>query len=137
MIDRALDEAQRLPLCVSSNVATRLHPVSQETTTKTMTNTLNKSVDEILAFQAVLAESCSGSTVNDLIMMSIIGRSVDGVRPSEIAKIIRTSNANVTGRLDRLEKRGLAQRSARKGDRRCIPAKLTPRGREVLLSLES
>jgi DNA-binding MarR family transcriptional regulator len=96
---------------------------------------LHHTVDAMLRLHGVLVERFSVGTVNDLMMLSIIGRSPDGIRPSEIARTIRTSNANVTGRLDRLEKRGWIQRSARKGDRRCIPAMLSKEGQRLIQSL--
>lgn len=51
--------------------------------------------------------------------------------PSQIAKYIMVNSSTVTGIIDRLEQKGLAQRSRISTDRRVITVTLTDKGREL------
>jgi MarR family transcriptional regulator, organic hydroperoxide resistance regulator len=50
---------------------------------------------------------------------------------SEVAEALRCDNSNVTGIVDNLEEKGLAQRRASEEDRRVKLIELTPEGRRV------
>ncbi len=52
----------------------------------------------------------------------------DGLRMSHISGLLRVSNGNVTGIVDRLEGEGLAERCPVPGDRRAFSVRLTPSG---------
>lgn len=55
-----------------------------------------------------------------------------GLSPTHLFKGLMLSSAGITGRLDRLEERGLARRSRHPNDRRGILVELTEEGRRVL-----
>ncbi len=63
-------------------------------------------------------------------VMSALSRAPDGLRMSEISALLRVSNGNVTGIVDKLTEEGLAQRIAVPGDRRATLVRLTPQGAE-------
>jgi DNA-binding MarR family transcriptional regulator len=55
---------------------------------------------------------------------------LDGPRGmADLAKLLRVEKAALTGLMDRIERRGLAQRTARPGDRRSLQVTLTNLGR--------
>ena len=62
-------------------------------------------------------------------VMSALSRFPDGLKMSEISDLLRVSNGNVTGIVDRLADEGMAVRVAVRGDRRASRVRLTPRGR--------
>jgi DNA-binding MarR family transcriptional regulator len=53
----------------------------------------------------------------------------------ELAQQMHCDNSNITGLVDRLEERGLAERRAAEGDRRVKLVALTERGREIRAEL--
>lgn len=61
-------------------------------------------------------------------VMSALSRSPDGLKMSQISEMLRVSNGNVTGIVDRLTDEGLALRVAVPGDRRASLVRLTPKG---------
>jgi DNA-binding MarR family transcriptional regulator len=62
----------------------------------------------------------------------IVLRFLDEPRPmGELAALMRCDNSNMTGIVDRLEERGLVERTAAERDRRVKLIALTERGREV------
>ncbi len=63
-------------------------------------------------------------------VMSALARAPEGLRMSEISSLLRVSNGNVTGIVDKLTQEGLAQRTAVPGDRRATLVRLTPAGAE-------
>jgi len=63
-------------------------------------------------------------------VMSALARFPDGLKMSEISQLLRVSNGNVTGIVDRLAEEGLAERLAVPGDRRAARVRLTPKGQE-------
>lgn len=71
------------------------------------------------------------STLPRFDVMSALARSKDGLKMSEISKLLRVSNGNITGIVDKLAEEGLALRVAVPGDRRANLVRLTPKGREV------
>ena len=62
----------------------------------------------------------------------IVLRFLDAPRPmGELAALMRCDNSNMTGIVDRLEERGLVERTAAERDRRVKLIALTERGREI------
>jgi DNA-binding MarR family transcriptional regulator len=61
-------------------------------------------------------------------VMAALSRSHDGLKMSELSTVLRVSNGNVTGIVDRLEAEGLAVRLPVEGDRRAMLVRLTPAG---------
>ena len=64
-------------------------------------------------------------------VMSALYRFPKGLKMSEISALLRVSNGNITGIVDRLTEEGLALRVAVPGDRRAFHVRLTPKGRET------
>ena len=64
-------------------------------------------------------------------VMSALSRSPDGLRMSEISTMLKVSNGNITGIVDKLTDEGLALRVAVPGDRRAQMVRLTPKGHEL------
>jgi MarR family transcriptional regulator, organic hydroperoxide resistance regulator len=63
---------------------------------------------------------------------SIVLRLLDEPRPmGELAQSMHCDNSNMTGIVDRLEERGLVERTQAEGDRRVRLIALTERGREI------
>ena len=61
--------------------------------------------------------------------MSALYRHTDGLKMSELSRLLMVSNGNVTGIVDRLTEDGLILRAAVPGDRRAACARLTAKGR--------
>ena len=61
-------------------------------------------------------------------VMAALHRAPDGLKMSELSSVLRVSNGNVTGIVDRLEAEGLAVRLPVAGDRRALLVRLTPEG---------
>jgi len=68
------------------------------------------------------------STLPRFDVMSALARSPGGLKMSEISKLLRVSNGNITGIVDKLTDEGLALRVAVPGDRRAHLVRLTERG---------
>ncbi|MEM8949750.1 MAG: MarR family transcriptional regulator [Pseudomonadota bacterium] len=68
------------------------------------------------------------STLPRFDVMSALDRSPDGLKMSEISKLLRVSNGNITGIVDKLTEEGLTLRVAVPGDRRANLVRLTPKG---------
>ena len=68
------------------------------------------------------------STLPRFDVMSALYRYPDGLKMSEISGLLRVSNGNITGIVDRLTDEGIALRVAIPGDRRASLVKLTPKG---------
>lgn len=64
-------------------------------------------------------------------VMSALSRAPEGMKMSEISKLLRVSNGNITGIVDKLTEEGLARRVAVPGDRRAHLVRLTSRGVSV------
>ena len=71
-----------------------------------------------------------GSTLPRFDVMSALSRHPDGLKMSEISGLLKVSNGNVTGIVDRLVEDRLALRVAVPGDRRAMKVRLTPAGQE-------
>ncbi len=68
------------------------------------------------------------STLPRFDVMSVLARFPEGQKMSQISDLLRVSNGNVTGIVDKLSEEGLAQRVAVPGDRRASLVKLTDKG---------
>jgi DNA-binding MarR family transcriptional regulator len=68
-------------------------------------------------------------------VMAALSRASDGLKMSELSKVLRVSNGNVTGIVDRLEAEGLAVRLPVEGDRRAMLVRLTPEGAAAFATL--
>ena len=64
-------------------------------------------------------------------VMSALSRSPEGLRMSEISTMLKVSNGNITGIVDKLTDEGLALRVAVPGDRRAQKVRLTPKGQDL------
>jgi DNA-binding MarR family transcriptional regulator len=67
-------------------------------------------------------------------VMSALARHPDGLRMSEISALLKVSNGNVTGIVDRLVEDGQALRRAVPGDRRAQRVRLTEAGQATFLA---
>ncbi len=70
-----------------------------------------------------------GTTLPRFDVMAALARYPDGLKMSALSNVLRVSNGNVTGIVDRLEADGHAERRAVEGDRRAMEARLTAEGR--------
>lgn len=68
------------------------------------------------------------STLPRFDVMSALSRSVEGMKMNEISKLLRVSNGNITGIVDKLNEEGLVLRITPPGDRRSQIIRLTPKG---------
>lgn len=72
-----------------------------------------------------------GSTLPRFDVMSALDRVPDGLKMSEISKLLKVSNGNITGIVDKLTEEGLVLRVAVPGDRRAHLVRLTKKGKEI------
>ncbi|MDA8830790.1 MarR family transcriptional regulator [Planktomarina sp.] len=68
-------------------------------------------------------------------VMAALSRFPNGLKMSELSDLLRVSNGNVTGIVDRLTNNGHALRVAVPGDRRAQLARLTPAGQVAFTKL--
>lgn len=68
-------------------------------------------------------------------VMAALSRYPEGLKMSALSELLRVSNGNVTGIVDRLTQDGHALRVAVPGDRRAQLARLTPAGHAVFAKL--
>lgn len=64
-------------------------------------------------------------------VMAALDRTPDGMKMSDLSGVLRVSNGNVTGIVDRLVTDGLVERRTVAGDRRALRVSLTPQGRKM------
>ncbi|QBX99396.1 MarR family transcriptional regulator [Rhodophyticola sp. CCM32] len=76
-----------------------------------------------------LRKECA-TTLPRFDVMAALSRYEDGLKMSQLSGVLRVSNGNVTGIVDRLTEDGLIVRVPVPGDRRAALARLTQRGRE-------
>ncbi len=69
-----------------------------------------------------------GTTLPRFDVMAALARYPEGLRMSRLSGVLRVSNGNVTGIVDRLEAEGHVERRPVAGDRRAMEVRLTPRG---------
>lgn len=67
-------------------------------------------------------------------VMSALARAPEGLKMSQISRLLRVSNGNITGIVDKLADEGIAQRVAVPGDRRANLVRLTDRGAALFAS---
>ena len=77
-----------------------------------------------------LRSECN-STLPRFDVMSALARAPKGLKMSEISKLLRVSNGNITVIVDKLTEEGLALRVAVPGDRRATKVRLTENGLSV------
>ncbi len=70
------------------------------------------------------------STLPRFDVMAALSRSENGLKMSQISGMLRVSNGNITGIVDRLAEDGAVVRVPVPGDRRASLVRLTKRGRE-------
>lgn len=63
-------------------------------------------------------------------VLAALDRERDGLRMSDLSGVLKVSNGNVTGIVDRLVTDGLIVRAAVAGDRRAMAVRLTKKGRD-------
>lgn len=71
------------------------------------------------------------STLPRFDVMAALARYADGLRMSELSGVLRVSNGNVTGIVDRLAEEGVVVRVQVPGDRRASLVRMTQKGQEV------
>ena len=72
-----------------------------------------------------------GTTLPRFDVMAALWRAGEGLRMSDLSGVLRVSNGNVTGIVDRLAADGLVERRPVPGDRRALIVGLTDTGRAV------
>jgi DNA-binding MarR family transcriptional regulator len=70
-----------------------------------------------------------GTTLPRFDVMAALDRAEKGLRMSELSGVLRVSNGNVTGIVDRLVSEGMIVRVPVEGDRRAMTVRLTAKGR--------
>ena len=72
-----------------------------------------------------------GTTLPRFDVMAALERRPEGLKMSELSRMLMVSNGNVTGIVDRLVEDGLVIRVDVKGDRRATRVRLTSKGRNA------
>lgn len=70
-----------------------------------------------------------GTTLPRFDVMAALYRAEGGLKMSEVSGVLKVSNGNVTGIVDRLVAEGVVERVPVEGDRRATLVRLTPQGR--------
>lgn len=86
------------------------------------------------AIEATLRENLRedfATTLPRFDVMAALSRYDDGLKMSELSGVLRVSNGNVTGIVDRLAEDGILVRVPVPGDRRASLVRLTQRGKEA------
>lgn len=68
-------------------------------------------------------------------ILNLLGDQPDGITQTDLSRQLIMHRSNVTGLVDRLEKRGLVVRHESPGDRRAWIVMLTPAGRKLLAEI--
>lgn len=63
-------------------------------------------------------------------VMAALDRFPDGLKMSQLSEVLRVSNGNVTGIVDRLVEEGFVAREPVEGDRRAFRVRLLPQGQD-------
>lgn len=71
-----------------------------------------------------------GSTLPRFDVMAALSRYVEGLKMSQLSDVLRVSNGNITGIVDRLAEDGILVRVPVPGDRRATLVRMTQRGHE-------
>ncbi|MGJ8545044.1 MAG: MarR family winged helix-turn-helix transcriptional regulator [Sulfitobacter sp.] len=69
-----------------------------------------------------------GTTLPRFDMLSALSRHPDGLKMSRLSDVLRVSNGNVTGLVDRLAEEGFVERVPVPGDRRAMVVQITKTG---------
>jgi len=70
-------------------------------------------------------------------VMAALDRASDGLKMHELSGVLKVSNGNITGIVDRLVNDGVVVRVAVEGDRRATVVQLTAKGRQFFTTLAS
>lgn len=76
-----------------------------------------------------------GTTLPRFDVMATLCRFEEGLKMSELSDLLRVSNGNVTGIVERLVNDGMVRRSPVENDRRAMRVRLTPAGRAAFARL--
>jgi DNA-binding MarR family transcriptional regulator len=68
-------------------------------------------------------------------VMSALHRFPDGLKMSELSRLLMVSSGNVTGIVGRLLEEGLVERDGVAGDRRAVRVRLSARGRDTFQTM--
>ena len=68
-------------------------------------------------------------------VMAALSRTGEGLKMSDLSGVLRVSNGNVTGIVDRLVADGLVERQAVEGDRRALNVRLTGDGQRLFAEM--
>lgn len=71
-----------------------------------------------------------GSTLPRFDVMAALSRYADGLKMSQLSDVLRVSNGNITGIVDRLAQDGILVRVPVPGDRRAALVRMTQRGHQ-------
>ncbi|MCZ2149197.1 MAG: MarR family transcriptional regulator [Bryobacterales bacterium] len=97
---------------------------------------LLRTADALQRAHAAVLDSQQLSDAQYNVLRILRGAGPDGLPCGEIAGRMITRDPDITRLLDRLEKRGLTQRSRDSKDRRVVTARITAAGLEVLSALD-
>ncbi len=76
-----------------------------------------------------------GSTLPRFDVLAALSREPEGLKMSQLSGVLKVSNGNVTGIVDRLSKDGFLERVPVEGDRRAMRVCLTKSGRDHFATL--
>jgi DNA-binding MarR family transcriptional regulator len=108
-------------------------PPLSEPTSKTRLRLWLKLLKATRLVEADLRENLRtefGTTLPRFDVMAALSQYADGLKMSELSGLLRVSNGNVTGIVERLVEDGFALREAVPGDRRASRVRLTRKGAE-------
>jgi DNA-binding MarR family transcriptional regulator len=93
---------------------------------------LLRTTDALLASETTVLNRFDLSQAQYNVLRILRGAGPEGLPCGEIGNRMITRDPDITRLLDRLEKRGLAQRSRESRDRRVVTAKIAPPGLDLL-----
>ncbi|HUQ93181.1 MAG TPA: MarR family transcriptional regulator [Bryobacteraceae bacterium] len=97
---------------------------------------LVRTTDALTQKQSVLLDQFGLSAAQYNVLRILRGAGVDGLPCGEIANRMITRDPDITRLLDRLEKRGLANRTRESKDRRVVTSRITQAGLDLLASMD-
>ncbi|MCC6395120.1 MAG: MarR family transcriptional regulator [Bryobacterales bacterium] len=97
---------------------------------------LLRTADALQRAHAAVLDSQQLSDAQYNVLRILRGAGPDGLPCGEIAGRMITRDPDITRLLDRLENRGLTQRSRDSKDRRVVTARITPAGLDLLFALD-
>lgn len=106
------------------------HPAADPSATELAINVLHTA--ELLGRRLDQVVRAFGLTPGSHNVLQILGGASDALTPSEVSARLTVTSATVTGLLDTLEARGLAQRRPHPNDRRSVLVEITDDGCRLL-----